>query len=271
MRLAPCALGLVVFHIACAVAAPGRSADEADELDLLERARENARTTWHWTDRQQTLSLTIADGRGNERVRKLVMFTRREPEGGEKSLAVFVEPTEVRGSAFLQHSPPRGSPAQWLFLPKLERPRRIASKAKRRSFMGSDFSYADLAILENALLWRPEDVEAEAVPGAPGRFRLRQKIDDPPYDHIVIEFSESDAWMRAMEMHDSPDGGATKLLRFEAIREESGIPTSFHMVLEQPANGSTTTVDVSNLTYDGGLSSSLFTKRALASGLDHVD
>lgn len=271
MRVSPCAVGLFVVLLACATPAPGACADEAKGQTLLDRARENAKTRWHWTDRKQTLSLEITDGRGNERVRKLVMFTRREPGGGEKSLAVFVEPSEVRGSAFLQHSPPSGSPTQWLFLPKLERPRRITSKAKRRSFMGTDFSYADLAILENALLWKPEDVDAEAVSGSSTRFRLRPQVEDPPYDHIVIEFSEADAWMQAMEMHDDAEDGATKLLRFEEIREESGIPTSFHMVLEQPARGSRTTVDVSDLSYDSGLGEALFTKRALARGLDHVE
>ncbi len=259
-------------------AVAGAAEAPAGDVALLEQARERARTTWSWKDRKQTLTLTIIDGRGNERVRKLAMFTRREPGGGEKSLAVFLEPADVRGTAFLQHTGLAGASGQWLHLPELGRTRQITSKARRKSFMGTDFSYADLDVLENALRWSADDVKARRLTTKPGDgpagrawFSLQQQSEDRPYDHVTLELSEPDVWMRSMKMFDGPEGPPAKLLQFEDIREVGGIPTALRLVMSQPDDDTHTKVEISGLEYDSGIGEGLFTKRALERGLDHVD
>ncbi len=269
------AVASITVAVGLASCTPSQAAPEGS-LALLERARENTRSKWSWKDRRQTLTLTIVDGLGNERVRKLVMLTRREGDG-EKTLVVFLEPASVRGTAFLRHAEEAGPPAQWLHLPELGRTRQITSKARHKSFMGTDFSYADLDIVQNVLLWSPQSVEARPIGPAPNapvgsaRFLLRQRSDTRSYDHVTVEISEADVWVRRMEMFADADGTPTKMLRFENIREVSGIPTAMQLVMKQPEGGSVTTVNVSDLAYDIGLGDDHFTKRALERGLDHVD
>lgn len=243
---------------------------------LLDEARRRAETTWRWEDRRQTLTLTIDHGRGATRTRKLVMLTKREAGEGERSLAVFLEPAEVRGTAFLQHVPGDAPSLQWLYLPGDGRPRRVASSARRQSFFGTDFSYADLDILENVLRWTPEQAEARAIDAPAGEesagrawFELRQRASERAYERIAVALSENDVLLRRMLLFDAGEA-PTKRLHFEEIRNVGEIPTAFRLVLEQPRRRTRTTVDISDVEYDTGLPDRAFSTGALPRGLDLV-
>lgn len=266
--------------VACLLALlwpPTFAGAEGEGASTLEKARTLARTERSWTDRSQVLALTIVDERGNERRRKMKMFTRREPGGAEKSLGVFLEPPEVRGTAFLQHIPETGPSTQWLYLPELGRVRQINSRARRKSFMGTDFSYADLDILENVLHWTEADAVVRRIepPSGPKEadrvwFALQLAGDDPTYPRIAVELSESDLLLRSIHMYGSEEA-PLKTLRFQEIRDVAGIPTALRFEMRQPDPGTYTTVDVSDLEYDAKIEAGVFTKRALERGLDHVD
>lgn len=246
--------------------------------DELSEARDRANGVWRWNDRRQTLTLTIDHGRGSTRVRKLVMLTQRDPEAGEKSLAVFLEPAEVRGTAFLQHVR-EGEPAlQWLYLPGDGRSRQVASSARDQSFFGTDFSYADLDIIENALRWTPEEAQSEKLPpeesstqGGEGWawFELRETRQDPAYKRLRVAISPDDILLRRMEMFDDrPE--PTKTLSFEEIETIGTVPTALRLVLKRPRRRTQTTVEISDVRYDAGIPTSTFSTRALQRGLDHV-
>ncbi|HIE54069.1 MAG TPA: outer membrane lipoprotein-sorting protein, partial [Chromatiaceae bacterium] len=72
-----------------------------------------------------------------------------EVEGdGDKTLIVFDEPRDVKGTALLTFSHKVEDDDQWLYLPALKRVKRIASRNKSGPFMGSEFAYEDLASQE---------------------------------------------------------------------------------------------------------------------------
>ena len=90
------------------------------------------------------LTMVLINKRGNERVRKLET-KRREYENGEaKSVATFLSPADVKGTAFLVWEHADQDNDVFIYLPALKKIRRIASEQKNQSFMGSDFSYADM-------------------------------------------------------------------------------------------------------------------------------
>lgn len=268
------AVGVLAMVATCLAAGGGTAVLADDSPGLLEQARQHSRSSWRWSDRKQTLTMTIVDGRGNERTRKLRMFTRREDDGSEKSLAVFLEPADVRGTAFLQHTSPNEPSLQWLYLPELGRSRQITSSARRKSFMGTDFSYADLDLIENVLRW---EVPSEAVPGpndaADDRawFELDLSEDDRGYDRVDVGLGRANAWMHSLRLYEDRDADPTKVLAFEGVRLVGAVPTAERLRMTQPATGSFTLVTVSDLAYDSGVADDLFTKRALERGLDHVD
>ena len=67
---------------------------------------------------------------------------------GDKSISIFDKPADVKGTAFLTYSHAIKPDEQWLYLPALKRVKRINSKNKSGPFMGSEFSYEDLASQE---------------------------------------------------------------------------------------------------------------------------
>ena len=96
----------------------------------------------------QTMLLRNRQGRESRRhlrVKVLETDGQGESEGqGDRSLFVFDEPRDVRGTAFLVHSYKDGPDDQWLYLPALKRVKRINSANRSGSFMGSEFAYEDM-------------------------------------------------------------------------------------------------------------------------------
>jgi len=68
-----------------------------------------------------------------------------EGENGDKSLIIFLTPADVKGTKMLTHEHINKDDNQWMYLPALRRVKRIASRNKSGSFMGSEFSYEDTA------------------------------------------------------------------------------------------------------------------------------
>lgn len=71
-----------------------------------------------------------------------------DAKSGDKFLMEFKTPTDVKGTKFLSHEKIISNNNQWLYLPALKRIKRIVSKNKGGSFMGSEFSYEDISSRE---------------------------------------------------------------------------------------------------------------------------
>jgi outer membrane lipoprotein-sorting protein len=98
-------------------------------------------------DFRSNVELTITDEKGNSRVRKMQVSDLEISGGGEKRLFVFDYPMDVQGTAVLSHTRANDE-KQWIFLPAFKRVKRIASANKSTPFVGSEFSYEDLASVE---------------------------------------------------------------------------------------------------------------------------
>ncbi len=91
------------------------------------------------------MQMILIDKRGKQRIRELRSFSK--DQGKDKnSMMFFMSPADVRDTGFLtyDYDDPDRDDDQWLYLPALKKTKRIASSDKSGSFMGSDFSYADM-------------------------------------------------------------------------------------------------------------------------------
>lgn len=90
-------------------------------------------------------TLTIVDSKGRERIRKIAQVTKLYDNGStEKRLVRFLEPADVKGTGLLTVDYEDKDDDMWLYMPALRKTRRIVSSEKAKSFMGSEFSYADM-------------------------------------------------------------------------------------------------------------------------------
>ena len=89
--------------------------------------------------------MILRNRNGQESRRKMTNKVLEVPEDGDKSLSIFHTPRDIRGTALLTFSHKQGDDEQWLYLPALKRVKRINSRNKSGSFVGSEFSYEDIS------------------------------------------------------------------------------------------------------------------------------
>ena len=92
-----------------------------------------------------TLQMILIDKNEKQRLRELRSFTKDKGDDTQ-SMLFFLSPPDVKDTGFLtyDYDAAERDDDQWLYLPALKKTKRIASSDKSGSFMGSDFSYADM-------------------------------------------------------------------------------------------------------------------------------
>ncbi len=92
-------------------------------------------------------TLIIINEKGRERVRKVASLTKLYNNGNtEKKLMRFISPADVKGTGFLTYDYDEEDDDKWIYMPALRKTRRIISSENAKSFMGSEFSYADMSM-----------------------------------------------------------------------------------------------------------------------------
>jgi len=93
------------------------------------------------TSSESSVKMIIRKG-NDVRERKMIVYTKSDGDM-RYSVSKFIEPADVRGTQFLQISK-KSETLQFLFLPSLNKSRRIAGGQKKTSFMGSELTYEDM-------------------------------------------------------------------------------------------------------------------------------
>ena len=89
--------------------------------------------------------MILRNKQGQTSERELRIRMLEVPNDGDRSLCIFDSPADVKGTILLTYTHKEKPDDQWLYLPALERVRRIAAQNKSGSFVGSEFAYEDIA------------------------------------------------------------------------------------------------------------------------------
>ena len=128
------AMGLILM-VCMSISASAQNAQE-----IIRRSHEVVKVSSF----EAVSTLTITDSKGNQRIRKSRMASMSMSDGTEKRIIKFLSPAEVKGTGILIFDYPEKSDDMWIFLPALRKTRRIVSREKGKSFMGSEFSNANM-------------------------------------------------------------------------------------------------------------------------------
>ncbi|WP_133408190.1 outer membrane lipoprotein-sorting protein [Parashewanella tropica] len=90
------------------------------------------------------LSMILENSQGRKTVRELEIKVLENIRNGDKSLIKFNFPADIKGTSLLTHPFKNQADGQWLFLPAVNRTKRISSRNKSGAFMGSEFSFEDM-------------------------------------------------------------------------------------------------------------------------------
>jgi hypothetical protein len=221
----------------------------------------------------QDMEMILIDKRGNRRVRKIRALSRDEGED-EHSILFFLSPADVKDTGFLtyDYDDADKDDDQWLYLPALKKTKRIATGDKSGSFMGSDFSYADMTWPEldrhTYRLMKEDEVggvkvwQIEAIPTA-------EEMEETGYTKsVVFVRQDNDVVIRAV--HWVKKGQRLKYLDVKRLEQIDGIwvATEMHMTTKKgKATLHKTILKAHNVRFNQDLDAGDFTVRKLEAGL----
>lgn len=101
-----------------------------------------------FVDFTANMTMTLVNKSGQTSSRQIRIRTLEVEGDGDKSMSIFDEPADVKGTAMLTYSHGLEPDDQWLYLPALKKVKRISSRNKSGPFMGSTFAFEDLGSQE---------------------------------------------------------------------------------------------------------------------------
>ena len=114
----------------------------------LEIALKNDVANQGFKSESSVMEMKLINAYGDVTTRRMLSQVLEGTNEGDLSLATFEWPADVKGTKMLTHTMKSTDDKQWLYLPAIKRVKRISSRNKSGSFMGSEFSYEDLGSQE---------------------------------------------------------------------------------------------------------------------------
>ena len=218
--------------------------------------------------RTASVTLTLADSKGNERQRE-VAFIERDSGSVRETRLLIKQPMDVKGTAILLKSDADRSAADddiWLYLPSLKKVKRLSAKNKRGRFVGSEFSYADLEWL------RVEDFLYNVMGEESWQGGKLIKLEAIPADDDVIKktgYSKKVLWvsplynlvMKAVYFDDRQR--ELKTMQVDKVAKHQGYWTAVEQTIENIQTGRSTKMVVNDMNYDVDLKPKLFRQQNL--------
>ena len=255
-----------VVSCAAMFLAAGSALAEPTAVEIMEQARKNTKL-----DGAESLAvLTIYNAKGDKRVRKTAMVSKLYEDGKtEKRLIRFVAPADVKGTGLLTVDYEKQTDDMWLFMPALRKTRRIVASEKAKSFMGSEFSYADITppAVED---FKQKIVRTEEKGGVMCWVIESVPINDEiaeenGYSKRVAHIGQPDYTIRGALLYDL-DGELHKELTVHGVKEvdtEKHRYQPTHMVMVNKQNGRKSEMKVEQIQLRPDVPDDYFTTRYL--------
>jgi outer membrane lipoprotein-sorting protein len=244
---------LTLFVVASVSAITGREVAEKTEN------RETGETT------HALVEMRLVDVGGDTKDRIIEQYGR-EQNDLTRSVIIFHRPASVEGTRFLTIERAGEDDDQWIYLPGLDRVRRIAGGEGDDSFMGTDFTYNDLEgrdieeytyeLLGEETVgdWETYVVETIPKPQTDSQYsRLIQYVDKNSWIPVKIEFYDQ-------------ENDLLKENRVHRMERVQGYWTIIENTMENVQTDHRTELQVTNFRYNEDLPDGLFTVNFLETG-----
>jgi len=250
----------ILFVLWCGfVLAPPALADDASDLAQRVYDRPNGRDL-------TTLGRMVLTEKGRApRIREIVTY-RLDKSGGETAnLIRFLDPEDIAGTGLLSIDKADGSTDQWLYLPALDRVRRISSDRKGGRFVGSDLYFEDLQERKptkdrHRLLGKQTEngILCEVLESVP------LDEDDSVYRKRISWVDPATAIVQRVDYFEKDPNTPSKRWLLRNKRRNQGYWTLTDSRMIDLGSGHETRMVVDAALYDQKLPAKLFTSQALA-------
>lgn len=224
------------------------------------------------------MTMVLIDKRKNKRIRKLKAF-RKDYGKDVKSISFFLSPADVRNTSFLSYDwdDENKEDDNWLYLPALRKVKRISSGNKKDSFMGSDFSYADMNGMElsewNYRFRKKSEmvngVDCWVIEGVPKKEKRKKVITETGYLKTVA-WVRKDIFLTVRSMLYVKKGKKIKYFIASDIKNIQGIWTVQKMTMKTTKKKRTehmTILMFDHMIYNKGVDDTLFSTQRMERGI----
>lgn len=208
-------------------------------------------------DYQRGLSNSMAEvtmlikSRDNEIERRMQQYVLESDDEGNKTINVFTRPADVKGVSVLTHTAQDGNDKQWLFLPSINRTKRISSSNRSGSFVGSDFAFEDLSSLELSK-YKFNSAIIEDIDGTEFiKVNYQPKYNGSGYSYIESYLSKENYQPKTNKYYNSR-GELYKTLHFSDYISytEGGAWRAHSMTMEDHIKNSSTEIKISRFSKE---------------------
>ena len=220
-----------------------------------------------WQDMQGDVKLILTSPRGEQRIREIVMYSRKRNSDESDMLMRFMAPADVKGIGFLTIEHKASDDERYLYLPAMRRTKRIASSGKGGNFMSSDFTYYDIGKpkLNDWKYKRLEDIQIdgqdcyqiECLPA-------NEKIEKDTKYGKIIRWIRKDILVTIKSEYFDRGQRKWKELTVPGVEKIKNVWFQTNMIMKDNQSGHQSQMVFKNIKADQGLDASLFTQRYLS-------
>ena len=256
-------LGVLTLIMTSLMSAPVFA--QSPEEKGYEIAARSDRSDRGFSDSTVKLSMVLRNAAGKESSRTLEIKTLevQDEDVGDKSLVVFDNPRDIKGTALLSHAKILDPDDQWLFLPALKRVKRISSTNKSGPFVGSEFAFEDFTATElnkYSYKWIGEEPCGEFTCDIVERY---PRYENSGYTKQVSWIDQSVYQVRKLDFYDRKDA-LLKTLIFKDYREyDGGVWRSHTFSMKNHQTEKSTDLIYTDYKFKTGLTENDFVKGVL--------
>jgi hypothetical protein len=215
-------------------------------------------------DAVSVLTMSLTQPGRPPRNRRMILYRLDKGPGEVASLIRFTEPEDIAGTGLLTLDHKSGDSDQWIYLPAMERVRRIAANRKGGRFVNSEYYYEDLRERKvhqdrHRIIGR-ETVNGircevlESIPAEAGNSAYLKRVSFVDPDTLLV--------MR-VDFYERNESEPSKRLLVNAFRRIQGYWTVTDSTMTDLSNGNATRLVVEKIQYNRRLPARLFTVEVL--------
>jgi outer membrane lipoprotein-sorting protein len=246
------AIGLMIFLLV-----PNVFGQELTADDIIQKVNDQFNTETSYGKSKMTIVTTSGQ-------KRTFLQESWSKDRGEKNLVRYLEPRRVKDQAVLMLN---HADDIWMFFPRTQRVRKLATHAKKQKMQGSDFSYEDMgsgdAFIEDFTSKKLEDEQKKEQ----DCYKLelsRKQEGGSSYSRLIMWIIKENFLPVVIEYYDEKD--PTYLLKTMVasdFRVIDGIPTSMKVVMYNQNDNTQTEMQFLEVKYNITLTDDMFTERSL--------
>jgi outer membrane lipoprotein-sorting protein len=250
--------GSVFAQDASALGAVAQSA-----ADIMQAAKDRIQSDT--VSSRARMVITAKNGSTTERA--IDQYSKDGANGYARAVIVFQSPATVKGTRFLTMDNASGKSDQWIFLPALGKVRRIASSESGNSFMGTDFSYDDMSLLDRDVGEDTHTVLREEALDGNACYVIQSvpKNSDFQYSKMISWVDKSNYRTYKQELYNKR-GAVEKLMEVFGYKDIQGRDAPTQIKISTVAAGTSTTIYMDIIKYDDPIPEGVFTTVYLETG-----